>query len=506
MSFDAEGCGATRAATAAVAEMVDGEPVVEAARIGTDEVDAALGGLTPAKRHAAQLAADALHRALAAPRRPRERLAAPREGRVLVAMSGGVDSAVAALLERERGADVLGVTLKLWADPETDGAKACCSPEAVLGARAVAHSLGIPHLTLDLEEEFRRRVVGAFLSGYGAGATPNPASSATARCGSRRWSTSPNASAPTAWSPATTRGSSTTATARCSPPPPTAAKDQSYMLAALPPAMLDRLRFPLTELTKPEVREIAARHGLASPASPRARTSASSPARARRGSCAATAASASARAPCSTAPAAAIGRHRGHHNFTVGQRRGIGVSSPEPLYVLATDAAANTVTVGTREELAATRVRSATRSCTATANASTRSGSLPLAAVPAAVAGAGPGATPSSRSSSASRSTPPPPARRRCCSPARRSSATARSPDCSTGLWPSSRSPDRWRPLSRSGENSVPFSPLTCFLLSPLQAWPGALSSCRRLRHASRSGENSVPCSPLTCFLLAPWQ
>ena len=89
-------------------------------------------------------------------------------------MSGGVDSAVAALLERERGAEVLGVTLKLWADPETDGAKACCSPEAVLGARAVAHSIDIPHLTLDLEEDFRERVVGAFLSGYAEGATPNP--------------------------------------------------------------------------------------------------------------------------------------------------------------------------------------------------------------------------------------------------------------------------------------------------------------------------------------------
>ena len=89
-------------------------------------------------------------------------------------MSGGVDSAVAALLERERGAEVVGVTLKLWADPETDGAKACCSPEAVLGARALAHSLGIPHLTLDLEEEFRRRVVAEFVSGYAAGSTPNP--------------------------------------------------------------------------------------------------------------------------------------------------------------------------------------------------------------------------------------------------------------------------------------------------------------------------------------------
>ncbi len=66
------------------------------------------------------------------------------------------------------------MTVKLWADPETDGAKACCSPEAVLGARALAHSLGIPHFTLDLEEDFRRRVVGEFVDGYAAGRTPNP--------------------------------------------------------------------------------------------------------------------------------------------------------------------------------------------------------------------------------------------------------------------------------------------------------------------------------------------
>src|SRR6185312_14507298 len=100
-----EGCGATRATTAAVAEMVDGESVIDVARIGIDEVDEAVGGLTPAKRHAAQLAADALHRALASAAASSQVLAAPEEGRVLVAMSGGVDSAVAALLERERGAE-----------------------------------------------------------------------------------------------------------------------------------------------------------------------------------------------------------------------------------------------------------------------------------------------------------------------------------------------------------------------------------------------------------------
>ncbi len=357
VSFDAEGCGATRAATAAVAEMVDGEPVIEAARIGIDEVDEAVGGLTPAKRHAAQLAADALHRALASAAASSETLAPPHAGRVLIAMSGGVDSAVAALLERERGADVLGVTLKLWADPETDGAKACCSPEAVLGARAVAHSLGIPHLTLDLEEEFRRRVVGAFLDGYGAGATPNPCIVCNGEVRiaamvdlAERLGADYLVTGHYARIIEDDRGPLLAAASD-------QAKDQSYMLAALPPRMLDRLRFPLTELSKPEVREIAARHGLSVAKKPESQDlcflagQGKSRFLRRHGGLAE-------RDGAVLDPAGqAIGRHRGHHNFTVGQRRGIGVSAPEPLYVLATDAAANTVTVGPRAELATRLVR-----------------------------------------------------------------------------------------------------------------------------------------------------
>ena len=357
VTFDAEGCGATRAATAAVAEMVDGESVVDAARIGIEQVDEALGGLTAAKRHAAQLAADALHRALAGTAASSQVLAEPRPGRVLVAMSGGVDSAVAALLERERGADVLAVTLKLWADPETDGAKACCSPEAVLGARAVAHSLGIPHLTLDLEQEFRRRVVAAFLDGYGAGATPNPCIVCNGevriaamvdladRLGADRLVTGHYArivgdeSGPLLAAAADSN------------------KDQSYMLAALPPAMLDRLRFPLTELRKPEVREIAARHDLVVAEKPESQDlcflAGQGKARflRRHGGLGERDGALLDRA------GRTVGRHRGHHNYTVGQRRGIGVSAPEPLYVVATDAAANTVTVGTRADLATRQVR-----------------------------------------------------------------------------------------------------------------------------------------------------
>lgn len=368
VSFDAEGCGATVAATAALAEMVDGASVLEAAAIDVDAVDAAIGGLTPAKRHAAQLAADALHRGLAGAAASRERLGSPlrdasppsRSGsneRVAVAMSGGVDSAVAALLERERGADVVGVTVKLWADPETDGAKACCSPEAVLGARALAHSLGIPHFTLDLEEEFRRRVVGRFVDGYAAGRTPNPCVLCNGevrlaamidlaeRLGAERLVTGhyarivEDASGPLLAAAADE------------------AKDQSYMLAALPPRLLGHLSFPLTELTKPEVRGIAARHGLAVARKAESQDLCFLAGQGKRGFLRRHGGLADAEGAVLDRAGRTVGRHGGHHNFTVGQRRGIGVSAPEPLYVVATDAAANTVTVGGRAELETRRVR-----------------------------------------------------------------------------------------------------------------------------------------------------
>jgi tRNA-uridine 2-sulfurtransferase len=380
VSFESEGCGATKAATAAVAEMIDGVPVLEAAAVDVDVVDAAIGGLTPAKRHAAVLATDALHRALSgaaasdrslatAPeggraaatspandgRRHPSRTSSPR--RVAVAMSGGVDSAVAALLEREDGAEVIGVTVKLWADPETDGAKACCSPEAVLGARGLAHSLGIPHFTLDLEEEFRRRVVGRFIDGYAAGRTPNPCVlcngevriAAMVDLAERLGATSlvtghyarivEDADGPLLAGAAD------------------AAKDQSYMLAALPTELLARLSFPLTELIKPEVREIAARHGLSVARKAESQDLCFLAGQGKRGFLRRHGGLREREGAVLDRTGRPVGRHRGHHNFTVGQRRGIGVSAPEPLYVLATDATANTVTVGTRDDLETRRVR-----------------------------------------------------------------------------------------------------------------------------------------------------
>lgn len=387
VTFDAEGCGATKAATAAVAEMVDGAPVLDAALIDVDTVDAAIGGLTPAKRHAAQLATDALHRALQGVASSSLTLSTPpdtgdasapgaggpaeepppnlrRSGvsrsphrRVAVAMSGGVDSAVAALLAREEGAEVVGVTVKLWADPETDGTKACCSPEAVLGARGLAHQLGIPHFTLDLEEDFRRRVVDRFIGGYAEGRTPNPCILCNGevrlaamvdlaeRLGAERLLTGHYARiVEDAEGPLL-------ATAADS------AKDQSYMLAALPTELLERLGFPLTDLTKTEVRGIAARHGLAVARKAESQDLCFLAGQGKRGFLRRHGGLREREGAIIDSSGRTLGRHRGHHDFTVGQRRGIGVSAPEALYVLATDAAANTVTVGTRAELERRSVR-----------------------------------------------------------------------------------------------------------------------------------------------------
>ena len=252
VSFAAEGCATARAAAAAVAELADGAAVLDAALIGPERVADALGGVGAQGRHAVELAADALHRALAGVAGSGMQLAPPPESgeRVLVALSGGVDSAVAALSERERGVEVVAVTLKLWADRHTDAEKSCCSPAAVLGARAVAHQLGIPHLTLDLERDFRREVVGAFVDGYRAGRTPNPcvvcngdlridAMIALAdRVGCAALATGHYARiADDGDGPLLARAADE-------------AKDQTYMLSGLRPASLARLRFPLAELSQ----------------------------------------------------------------------------------------------------------------------------------------------------------------------------------------------------------------------------------------------------------------
>ena len=276
---------------------------------------------------------------------------------MLVAMSGGVDSAVAGLIERERGADVVAVTLKLWADPETDGTKACCSPEAVVGARRLAHSLGLPHFTLDLEEAFRREVVDRFVAGYAAGETPNPcvlcngdlrieAMVALAdRLGAERLVTGHYARV-------VDDGDGPLLAPARTPPRtrPTCSPDWRR-------ASSDALRFPWRTCASPRSARSPRSMGSPSPASPRARTSASSPAaearlpaqprrdrgprRADRRPAAAAPSPATAATTTSRSASAAGSASRPASRSTC--------SKPTP--------ASNTVTVGVREELETTTVR-----------------------------------------------------------------------------------------------------------------------------------------------------
>lgn len=358
-TFAADGCAALRAAASAACELIDGEPFLDAARVSPGAITAALGGLSAQGEHAATLVADALHRALGAWASSGAELAAPPEAgeRVAVALSGGVDSSAAALLERRSGADVVAITVKLWADERNDETRSCCSPLAVLGARAVAHSLDLPHLTLDLETVFRERVVGGFIAGHEAGRTPNP-------CVLCNGSVRIDAMLALA----DRLGASALATghyARLAPAESGAllgaaaddAKDQTYMLSGVSPRTLGRMRFPLAELRKPEVRALAGQAGLAVAGKPESQDLCFLAGEGKRAFLARHGGIADRPGELIDSRGTVVGTHRGHHHFTVGQRRGIGVAAAEPLYVLAKRADTNRVTVGVREELETSRVR-----------------------------------------------------------------------------------------------------------------------------------------------------
>jgi tRNA-specific 2-thiouridylase len=352
--FDAHGCAAARAAGSAVVELVRGRPALSAARVTPAMLSDELGRLSPERAHAADLAADALHRALGvAAADPGAALAPGAEPRrTLVAMSGGVDSAVAAHVCRERGDDVAAVTLELWSDPANDGTRSCCSPQAVTGARALAHRMGLPHLTLDLNEAFRREVVDDFLAEHATGATPNPC----VRCnGLVRFGAMLGLAARVGAARLVTGHYARIAADEHGPLVRTAAdpaKDQAYMLARLDPALLERLEFPLGELEKPRVREIARAAGLPVASKPDSQdlcflagTSAQAFMRRHDGP-------ADRRGEIVDEWGRVLGSHDGQHRFTVGQRRGLGLSSPEPLYVVRKHAESNRVVVGPRGSLA----------------------------------------------------------------------------------------------------------------------------------------------------------
>jgi tRNA-specific 2-thiouridylase len=333
---------------AAVKLLVDGERIVSADAEGLERPLAGLTLLEAAAVPGETLAADALANALGGIFR-----AEPQPGRTAVAMSGGVDSAVALL---RAAPNAVGVTLRLWLDPDgPDSERACCSPDAVIAARETCHALGLPHVTLDLREEFRRAVVAPFVRGYARGETPNPCIRCNGsfrfaellafarRAGAERLATGHYARV--------AHHKDRLLLARAAD----AEKDQSYMLARLDPRHLGRLWFPLGDQGKDETRAEAAAAGLAVAQrgeSQEACFLAGDDYRAflaRQG------------LPARDGPVVdedgrELGRHDGYWRFTPGQRKGLGVAAGSPVYALRSDAATNTVVVGPRESLARRRV------------------------------------------------------------------------------------------------------------------------------------------------------
>jgi tRNA-specific 2-thiouridylase len=323
---------------------VDGDRIVAADAPGLERRLEGLTLLEAAAVGGETLAVDALANALA----PVFSAEANPE-RVAVAMSGGVDSAVALL---RAGPNALGVTLRLWMDPSgPDGERACCSPGAVIAARETCHRLGLPHVTLDLRDEFRRAIVAPFVRSYARGETPNPCIACNgsfrfaellafaARAGATRLATGHYARI--------VRHRDRLLIARAADE----LKDQSYMLARLDPRFLGRLWFPLGEQTKEETRAEAERAGLAAARRPESQEAcflAGDDYRTfleRHGLPAV-------RGPIVDQEGRELGTHDGFWRFTPGQRRGLGVAAAEPLYAVRTDVETNTVVIGPLAALA----------------------------------------------------------------------------------------------------------------------------------------------------------
>jgi tRNA-specific 2-thiouridylase len=333
---------------AAVRLRVEGDRIVEADAPGLDRDIVGLTLLEAAAVGGETLAVDALANALGPVFR-----AEPSPRRIAVAMSGGVDSAVALLRSLP---NAIGVTLRLWLDPEgPDSERACCSPESVIAAREACHRLGVPHVTLDLREEFRRAVVAPFVRGYARGETPNPCTRCNGgfrfaellafarRAGADRLATGHYARI--------VEREGRLLLARGADP----AKDQSYMLAGLDPRKLGRVSFPLGEQDKVATRAEAERAGLAAARKPESQEAcflAGGDYRAFLGRHGLEAEEGTIEAE----DGSELGRHDGFWRFTPGQRRGLGLSAQEPLYVLGTRPAANAVVVGPRSALARTEV------------------------------------------------------------------------------------------------------------------------------------------------------
>ncbi len=288
----------------------------------------------------------------------------PDRSRVVIAMSGGVDSSLAAALLREQGHEVIGVMMRLWAEtgPGTGSSNKCCSLEAVNDARRVADQLDIPFYLINVEQPFKQRVVDFTVASYLAGETPNPC----VQCNRHirfdylynyAMSLGADYLATGHYARIAVNSGKLAASEETTPDYSLLtgldpAKDQSYVLHVLTPEKLAHVLFPVGEYTKPQVREMAAARGLPSASrhdsqdlcfladgdyrrflrdwSPEG---------------------AIAPGPIVDSSGRTLGQHDGLPFYTVGQRKGIGVAAAEPLFVLRLEPAENTVVIGPAAEL-----------------------------------------------------------------------------------------------------------------------------------------------------------
>jgi tRNA-specific 2-thiouridylase len=283
----------------------------------------------------------------------------PSDTRVVVAMSGGVDSSVTAALLAEAGYDVVGITLQLYDHGAATHRKgACCAGRDIHDARAVAARIGIPHYVLDYEQRFKEAVIDRFAESYVAGETPVPCVECNQAikfrdllATARELGAAVLATGHYVASRRLPDGGRALYRAR------ETERDQSYFLFATTRAQLDLLRFPLGDQTKAETRELARRFGLAVADKQDSQDICFVPSgryadvieRLR---------------PGAAGPGEIVdldGRVLGHHDgiihFTVGQRRGLGIAAGSPLYVVRLDAASRRVVVGSREALRTSRIR-----------------------------------------------------------------------------------------------------------------------------------------------------
>jgi tRNA-specific 2-thiouridylase len=285
----------------------------------------------------------------------------PRPTLVAVAMSGGVDSSVAAALLSTSGLPVVGVTMRLWAEEDFErGEGGCCSLDAVEDARRVCALLRIPHYVINLRDQFEQAVVGQFLEEYRDGRTPNPC----VRCNE-------TVKFADLYLRMSRVGASHLATGHYAQVEPGGGKgvvlrrgrdlrkDQSYTLYRTPPEVLSRCLFPLGSLEKPRVRELAAALGLGVAAKPDSQELCFVGGGDHRELLARELAGSFSEGPVVDREGVLVGRHRGVPFYTVGQRHGLGLSAhrpdAEPAYVYEVDRAHNTLRVGPWSSLLRTR-------------------------------------------------------------------------------------------------------------------------------------------------------